>query len=42
MFSKTGEKVINWFDDYPRLVSKAKYEAKDGKGLTTLSPKQIL
>ena len=30
------------FDDYITIVSKAKYEAKHGKGRKTLTPKQML
>ena len=30
------------FDDYTTIISKAKYEAKHGKGLKILTPKQIL
>ena len=30
------------FDDYSRIVSKAKYKTKDGKGLKILTHKQML
>ena len=30
------------FDDYSRIVSKAKYKTKHGKGLKILTPKQML
>ena len=30
------------YDDYPSLVSKAKYKAKHGKGPKILTPKQML
>ena len=39
---KSRKKVIEQFDNYSRLISKAKYKAKQGKGLKILSPKQIL
>ena len=42
MFYKAREKVIALFDDYTTIVSKAKYEAKHGKGFKILTPKQIL
>ena len=35
------EKVIKLFDDYPTIVSKAKFKAKHG-GLKILNPKQML
>ena len=41
MFYKTREKVITLFDDYTTIVSKAKYEAKHGKWLKILTPKQM-
>ena len=41
MFYKAREKVITLFDDYTKIVSKAKYEAKHGKGLRILTPKQM-
>ena len=42
MFYKAREKVIKLFDDYTRIASKAKYEAKHGKRLKILTPKQVL
>ena len=42
MFYKAREKVIKLCDDYTTVVSKAKYEAKHGKRLKTLTPKQML
>ena len=41
MFYKAREKVIKLFDYYTTIVSKAKYEAKHGKGLKILFPKQM-
>ena len=41
MFYKVREKVIKLFDYYTTIVSKAKYEAKHGKGLKILFPKQM-
>ena len=35
-------KVISLFDDYTTIVSKAKNQAKHGKGLKMLTPKQML
>ena len=42
MFYKAREKVIALFEDYTTIVSKVKYEAKHGKGLKILTPKQML
>ena len=42
MFYKAREKVIKLCDDYTTVVSKAKYEAKHGKRLKTLTPKEML
>ena len=42
MFYKAREKVITLFDDYTTIVSKAKHEAKHGKGLKIITPKQML
>ena len=42
MFYNAREKVIKLFDDYTTTVSKAKYEAKHGKGLKILTLKQML
>ena len=42
MKGKEREKVITLFDDYTTVASKAKYEAKHGKGLKILTPKQML
>ena len=36
------EKIITLFDNYTAIVSNAKYEAKHGKGIETLTPKQLL
>ena len=36
------EKVIKFFDDYSRIVSKAKYKTKYEEGLKILTPKQML
>ena len=36
------QKVIKLFDDYTSTVYKSKYEAKHGKGLKILTPKQML
>ena len=41
MFYKAREKVIISLDDYTTTVSMAKYEAKHGKRLKTLTPKQM-
>ena len=41
-FHKTKKKVIKLFDDYTTILSKVKYEAKHGKGLKILTPKQML
>ena len=42
MVYKARGKVIALFEDYTTIVSKAKYEAKHGKGLKILTPKQML
>ena len=42
MFYKAREKVITLFDYYVTIVPKAKYEAKNGKGLKILTLKQML
>ena len=42
MFYKAKEEVVKLFDDFTVIVSKAKYEAKYGKGLKILTPKQML
>ena len=41
-FHKTKKKVMKLFDDYTTILSKVKYEAKHGKGLKILTPKQML
>ena len=38
---ESPEKVIKLFDDYPRIVSEAKYKTKYGEGLKILTPKQM-
>ena len=42
MFYKERGKVIKLFDDYTIILFKVKYEAKYGKGLKILTPKQML
>ena len=42
MFYKERGKVIKLFDDYTTILFKVKYEAKYGKGLKILTPKQML
>ena len=42
MFCKAREKVIKLFDDYTAIVYKSEYEAKHGKELKILTPKQML
>ena len=37
-----NKKIIKLFDDYPTIVSKAKYEAKHEEILKILTPKQML
>ena len=32
LFYESREKVINFFDDYTKIVSKAKYKEKHGMG----------
>ena len=39
---KATEKVIKVFDNYTTIISRAKYEAKQGKRAKILNPKQIL
>ena len=39
---ESREKVIKLFDDYSRIVSKAKYKTEYGEGLKILTPKQML
>ena len=41
-FYKSREKVIEFFDNYSRIKSEAKFKTKDGKGLKILTPKQML
>ena len=45
-FYKSREEVINFFRDFPEMLSNANYDARqnktEGKGLKILSPKQIL
>ena len=38
---KSREAVIKFFNDYSLLVSEAKHEATNGKGLKVLFPKQM-
>ena len=42
MFFKTREKVMKFFDNYATILSKAKQEAKHGKGFKILTHKQML
>ena len=42
MLYKAKEEIIKLFDDYTTILSKAKHEAKYGKGLKVLTPKQML
>ena len=42
VFYKAGEKVIKLFDDYTAIFTNAKQEAKYGKELKILTPKQML
>ena len=42
MFYKARKKIIKLFDDYTKIVSKAKFNAKHGEGLKILTPKQRL
>ena len=39
---KARSKVIEFFNDYPSVVSEAKNEATKRKGLKILTPKQML
>ena len=39
---ESREKVVELFDDYSRIISEAKYKAKQGQELNILSPEQIL
>ena len=41
-YDESREKVIELFDDYPRIVSEAKYRTKYGQGLKISTPKQML
>ena len=41
-FYKLREQVIKFYNDYFKVVHKAIYDAKHGKELKILSPKQIL
>ena len=36
------KEAISWFIDYTTIIYKTKYEAKHGKGLKILNPKQML
>ena len=40
MFYKAWENIIKLFDDYTKILSKAKYKAKYGEGLKILVPKK--
>ena len=42
MLYKAREKVINFFGDYPPVISEAKYASIHGKGIKILTPKQML
>ena len=42
MLYKTRNSVIEFFDDYSSVVSKAKLKATKGTGLEILTPKQML
>ena len=42
MFYKTRNSVIEFFDDYSSVVSKAKLKATKGTGLEILTSKQML
>ena len=42
MLYKAREKVINFFGDYPPIISEAKYASIHGKGIKILTPKQML
>ena len=37
-----GKKFLIFYYDYTRMVSDAKYKSIHGKGLKTLTPKQML
>ena len=39
---ESREKVVELFDGYSRIISEAKYKAKQGQELNILSPEQIL
>ena len=41
-FYKSPEKVIKFYNDYFKMVHKAAYDLKHGKGLKILTPKQKL
>ena len=36
------EKIVQMFNNYPREKSRRIYESGEGKGLKTLTPKQML
>ena len=42
MLWKARNEVIKLFDDFSSMVPEAKNEATEGKGLKTLTPKQML
>ena len=42
MLYKARSNAIKFFDDYSPMVSEAKHKATKGKGLKTLTPKQML
>ena len=42
MFKIKKKSIIDFFRDQSFLLSEAKYKAKYGEGLKTLSPKQML
>ena len=39
---KSLEAIVKLFNDYPSITQEAKYKTIHGKGLTILTPKQIL
>ena len=41
-FYKSREKFIKFYIDYFKMVHKAAYDSKHGKGLKILTPKQLL
>ena len=41
-FEKSQEEVINFYNDYFKMLHKAAYDSKHGKGLKILTLKQVL